>query len=136
MYATGGNFSGFKALFENPHELAFPIAEVEADGTFYITKAPTANGLVTRQTVTSQILYEIQGNMYLNPDVQADLHGISVSNAGPDRVFVTGAKGYAPPSTAKCSVFAVGGFQAEAFAFATGLDTTIKFEMFEKMVRN
>lgn len=135
MYATGGNFSGFKALFDNPHDLAFPIAEVQSDGSFYITKSPTANGMVTRQTVTAQILYEIQGNMYLNPDVQLDLHGVTVKDVSHDRVTVTGAKGFPPPETAKCAIFAVGGYQAEAFAFATGLDTEIKFKMFENMAR-
>lgn len=135
MYATGGNFSGYKALFDKPHDTAFPIAEVDADGSFIITKSPKMNGLVTRQTITAQILYEIQGNIYLNPDVQVDLHDVKVEDVGPDRVKVSNAKGYAPPDTAKCAVFAVGGYQAEAFAFATGLETTIKFKMFEKLCR-
>jgi hypothetical protein len=72
----------------------------------------------------------------LNPDVQIDLTGITVSQEGPDRVLVTGAKGTPPPSTAKCALFAVGGFQAEAFVFATGLDITTKFKMFEKLARH
>ena len=136
MYATGGNFSGFKALFDKPHDWAFPIAEVEPDGSFVITKSPNDNGMVTCQTVTAQILYEIQGNIYLNPDVQVDLQSVSVKDVGKDRVLVTGAKGHPPPSTAKCVLFAVGGYQAEAFAFATGLDHTIKFKMFEKLCRH
>ncbi|OQV06787.1 hypothetical protein CLAIMM_11313 isoform 1 [Cladophialophora immunda] len=135
MYATGGNFSGYKALFDKPHDTAFPIAEVDADGQFVITKTAHMNGMVTPQTITAQILYEIQGNIYLNPDVQVDLHGVQVEGVGPDRVRVSGAKGFAPPETAKCAVFAVGGYQAEAFAFATGLETTIKFKMFEKLCR-
>ena len=136
MYATGGNFSGFKALFDQPHDWAFPIAEVESDGTFHITKTPGTNGMVNRQTVTSQILYEIQGNIYINPDVQIDLHAVSVRDVAHDRVTVAGAKGFPPPETAKCAMFAVGGYQAEAFAFATGLDCTIKFKMFEKLCRH
>ena len=136
MYATGGNFSGFKALFDRPHDWAFPIAEVDSDGSFIITKSPTANGMVTCQTVTAQILYEIQGNIYLNPDVQVDLHSVTVEDAGADRVCVSGVKGFAPPQTAKCAVFAIGGYHAEAFVFATGLDCTIKFRMFEKLARH
>jgi len=64
------------------------------------------------------------------------LHGVTVKQVGPDRVLVTGAKGYPPPSTAKCALFAVGGFQAEAFVFATGLDITTKFNMFENLARH
>jgi hypothetical protein len=92
--------------------------------------------MVNRQTVTSQILYEIQGNIYINPDVQIDLHAVSVRDVTHDRVMVAGAKGFPPPDTAKCAVFAVGGYQAEAFAFATGLDCTVKFKMFEKLCRH
>lgn len=135
MYATGGNFSGYKALFDKPHDTAFPIAEVNADGSFVITKSPDMNGVVNRQTITAQILYEIQGNIYLNPDVQVDLHDVKVEDRSLDCVTVTGIKGYAPPATAKCAVFAAGGYQAEAFAFATGLETTIKLKMFEKLCR-
>ncbi|KAF8915632.1 hypothetical protein CPB85DRAFT_395668 [Mucidula mucida] len=71
-YCTGGNFSGFKSLgAERCIDLAFPIAEVSVDGTFVITRPEEGdfNGVVTIDTVRSQILYELQGNIYLNPDV-------------------------------------------------------------------
>ncbi|KAK1761814.1 hypothetical protein QBC33DRAFT_603842 [Phialemonium atrogriseum] len=136
MYVTGGNFSGFKSIVDKSTDLSFPVAEVSADGSFIVTKNPAENGIVTRQTVTAQILYEIQGNMYLCPDVQADLHDVVVEEVGQDRVRVSGAKGLAPPNTAKVAVFAVGGYQAEAFAFATGLDYKVKFQMFEKLARH
>lgn len=136
MYVTGGNFSGFKAIRKNLNDLSFPLAEISADGTFVVTKNAAENGVVTKQTVSTQILYEIQGNIYLNPDVQADLHNVSVREVGQDRVEVTGAKGYAPPNTAKVALFAVGGYQAEAFCFATGLDYKVKFEVFENLARH
>lgn len=40
---------------------AFPIAEIAADGSSVITKQSGQNGIVTIDTVRSQLLYEIQG---------------------------------------------------------------------------
>lgn len=63
-YITGGNFSGFKQILESYYDFAFPIAEIASDGTFVITKQENNfNGIVTVETVRSQILYEIQGNV-------------------------------------------------------------------------
>jgi len=58
-YATGGNFSGFKSIPENQNQ-GFPIAEIEADGKFHIFIQDQAKGLVSRDTITAQVVYEIQ----------------------------------------------------------------------------
>jgi hypothetical protein len=136
MYTTGGNFSGFKSILDQSTDLSFPIAEVSDDGTFVLTKNASENGIVTPQTVTSQLMYEIQGNMYICPDVQADMTDLSVKPVGKDRVQVDGVKGHPPPTTAKVALCSVGGYQAEAFVFATGLDYKLKFQMFENLARH
>ena len=66
--ATGGNFSFFT---EVPDLLraGFPLAEIHADGSSVITKHPGTGGAVTVDTVTAQLLYEIGGARYANPDV-------------------------------------------------------------------
>ncbi len=68
--ATGGNFSFFAEVpgLEHP---GFPIAEISPDGSAVITKHPGTGGAVTVETVTAQLLYEIDGPRYLNPDVVA-----------------------------------------------------------------
>ena len=47
----------------------FPLAEINADGSSVITKHAGTGGLVSVDTVTAQLLYEITGARYANPDV-------------------------------------------------------------------
>ncbi len=49
--------------------------------------------MVTVDTVTAQLVYEIQGPVYLNPDVTVHLDTVQLAQEGPDRVRVTGADG-------------------------------------------
>jgi hypothetical protein len=58
--ATGGNFAGFTTIADNTLP-GFPIAEVADDGSFVITKRAADGGAVTVDTVTAQLMYEIQG---------------------------------------------------------------------------
>ena len=102
-HTTGGNFSGFTAvpLLQKP---GFPIAEVAADGSAVISKHSGQGGMVTVDTVTAQLVYEIQGPMYLNPDVSTDLSTVQLQQPTPDRVLVRGARGFAPPATTKLAL--------------------------------
>ncbi|RSL93963.1 hypothetical protein CEP52_012925 [Fusarium oligoseptatum] len=86
-------------------------------------------GRVTKETVTAQLLYELQGHLYLNPDVVADLSGVRVEQEATNRVVVSGVKGRPPPSTTKVMIAAKGGFQAEATFYINGLDVAEKAAM-------
>jgi hypothetical protein len=68
--ATGGNFSFFTEIPDLTHP-GFPIAEVSEDGSSVITKHAGTGGAVTLDTVTAQILYEIDEPAYRTPDVVA-----------------------------------------------------------------
>ena len=94
--ATGGNFSGFSA---STSPLGFPLAEIAADGSSVITKHPGTGGQVTVDTVTAQLVYEIQSETYLGPDVSTHLDSIVLASDGPDRVRVSGVVGSPPPET-------------------------------------
>ncbi|GMK53562.1 hypothetical protein CspeluHIS016_0101480 [Cutaneotrichosporon spelunceum] len=134
-YVTGGNSSGFRALKDQYFNFSMGIAEINKDGTFVVTKQPGMNGVVTDVTVRSQILYEIQGNVYLNPDVQALIDDIQVTDLGRDRVRVDGVRGVAPPETTKVGICGVAGYQAECWVAATGLDVQDKFDVLRRQVR-
>jgi len=129
-YAVGGNFSGFKEHLPDLVDIGFPVAEIQPDGTFYVTKPETMNGTVNKFNITAQLLYELQGEEYLNPDVVADLSKIRVDEtATPNRVYVSGAVGHPPPATTKVIIACPGGFQAEALYYVNGLDLEAKTRM-------
>jgi hypothetical protein len=112
---TGGNYSG--PWWENPDPLriAFPIADVDADGTAAITKPAGTGGFVTFDTVREQLLYEVHDPAaYLNPDVTADFTSLTVTDEGDDRVRISGTRGAPPPSTYKGLVCTAAGWAGEA----------------------
>ncbi|OAL30960.1 hypothetical protein AYO22_01255 [Fonsecaea multimorphosa] len=126
-YSTGGNFCGFtKFETEDLVNLGYPIVEIEHDGTFVLTKHEQLKGFVTVDTARAQLLYEIQGNIYLNSDVKADLQDIIMVQEGPNRVRVSGVKGHPPPPTTKLALFYIGGYQAEWIFGATGTHEEVK----------
>lgn len=133
-HATGGNFSGFDTV---PGLLkpGFPIAEVAADGSAVITKHGGQGGMVTVDTVTAQLLYEIQGPVYLNPDVTTDLSGVRLQQLAPDRVLVDGARGLAPPATTKLALFADIGWQLVNMVFVAGREVDAKIALIESQLR-
>lgn len=132
--ATGGNYSGFRSISNLAHP-GFPIAEVAADGSSVITKHPGTAGAVTVGTVTAQLVYEVGGPRYLNPDVVTRLDTLSLAQVGEDRVAITGAEGEAPPPTTKVAITTKGGFRNEMMLCFVGLDLDEKIALFEKETR-
>ncbi len=124
--ATGGNFSGFLELPRDGRPLGFPIAEIESDGSCVITKHEGTGGLVSVDTVTAQLMYEVQSEHYLGPDVTVDLTTIELAPDGVDRVRVSGVRGQAPPPRLKVCVNELGGFRNQVEFVLTGLDIEAK----------
>ncbi|MGZ6884406.1 MAG: acyclic terpene utilization AtuA family protein [Nocardioidaceae bacterium] len=120
--ATGGNFSGFAMLAGDPRPLGFPLAEIHADGSAVVTKHDGTGGRVTVDTVTAQLVYEVQGPTYLGPDVSAHLDSVTLTTDGPDRVRISGVTGEAPPDTLKVCLNELGGFRNSAEVVLVGLD--------------
>lgn len=137
-YVVGANFSGFKAFLEDLVDLAFPIAEIDSQGRCVITRTSTGGGHVTPETVKAQILYELQGHLYLNPDVVADLSMVKVEaeDQSTARVRVSGITGLPPPATTKAMFAAPGGYQAEATFFINGLDVQAKALMMKRQLEH
>ena len=124
--ATGGNFSGFLDLPHRDRPLGFPVAEVAADGSSVITKHAGTGGAVTVDTVTAQLVYEIQSTRYLGPDVTVHLDSVRLEQEAEDRVAIVGVTGEAPPERLKVCVNELGGWRNQVELVLTGLDVGAK----------
>jgi hypothetical protein len=133
--ATGGNFSFFTEIPDLTRP-GFPLAEIAADGSSVITKHAGTGGAVTTDTVTAQLLYEITGARYANPDVTLRMDTVTLSADGPDRVRVHGVRGEAPPPTLKVSLNSIGGFRNATSFVLTGLDIEAKAELLKHQLES
>ena len=127
--ATGGNYAFFKEVpsFNN---VGYPIAEIQEDGNFYITKHPGTGGLVSTGTVTAQLLYEISSPAYINPDVIAHFDTLKIEDIEKDRVYVSGCRGSSPPKEHKVCINLSGGYRNGMEIILTGLDIEDKAKVF------
>lgn len=118
-------------------DLGFGIAEILPTGESFITKPDTSPGFVNKFNTTAQLLYELQGALYLNPDVVADISKVRIENTSqPNRVAVSGVKGLPPPATTKAMITARGGFQCETTFYINGLDVAEKAEMMKNQLHH
>jgi hypothetical protein len=123
---TGGNFEGWRDVKDFVN-IGYPVVEAYADGSFVVTKHDGTGGLVSRDTVIAQMLYEIgDPARYLTADVIADFTSVSVDDAGENRVRVDGARGFAPTDTYKVSCTMEDGYKAVGQLTVAGPDATEK----------
>lgn len=111
--ATGGNFSAdWKSVPDLAH-IGFPIAEAYPDGNIVITKHANTGGLVSVQSISEQLLYEIgDPSNYITPECIADFTTIKLEQAGNNRVKVSGIKGRPATDFYKVSMAYNDGFTA------------------------
>jgi hypothetical protein len=123
---TGGNTTDWEDVpgWEN---MAYPVAEVTADGAAVITVPRGTGGRVTPVGVGEQMLYEIgDPGAYLMPDVVCDWRGVTLTQAGENRVAVQGARGRVPTTSYKVTATSVEGYRALTTAMFAGAGATGK----------
>jgi hypothetical protein len=108
-------------------DIGFPIVEVAADGSCVVTKPASPGGRVDRGTVAEQLVYEIgDPDNYLSPDATVSSTSLELSDAGPDRIRVSGARGRPPPPTYKVSATYRAGYRATGTLVVIGRDAAEK----------
>jgi hypothetical protein len=110
---TGGNCQVDWQSIPDMANIGYPIVEAEPDGSFVVTKHRSAGGRVTKDSVKEQLLYELgDPQRYITPDCVADFTSIRLSDAGPDRVRVSGIHGRSRPPSLKLSIAYANGWKA------------------------
>lgn len=106
---TGGNFAsvgGTMLSAESYANLGFPLADVYADGSADIHLLDDAPGLLTPETCTLQLFYEVHDPArYITPDIVLDFSGIVFEQIGRNRVRMSGARSHGAPPTLKVAGF-------------------------------
>jgi hypothetical protein len=131
--ACGGNYSWLDEITDRRYP-GFPIAEVDRDGSSVITKHEHTGGLVSTGTVTAQLLYEIAGPAYPNPDVVAHFDTCELTQEAPDRVRISGTRGSPPSDSLKVALNYVGGYRNSMTMVVTGLDIEEKVSWAEDLL--
>jgi hypothetical protein len=131
--ATGGLWCNWQET--DLRHVGYPIASIQANGSFTIGKPPGTGGTVNRETVAEQLLYEVgDPAAYLTPDVTADFTSVTLSERGPDLVEVTGARGRPAPACYKVSIAYRDGWTAAGTLVIAGPGARTKAQRCGEMV--
>ena len=116
--------------------LGFPYADVAPDGNAIVSKVAGTGGQITLATATEQLLYEVTDpHGYLTPDVTADFSSVTLTEAGPDRIAVRGARGRARPEQLKVSVGYLAGYVGEGEIGYAGAGALARAQLAAEIVR-
>lgn len=131
---SGGNFSGWRNV-PDLFNVGYPIIEMHEDGYFVVTKHENTGGLINRETVAEQILYEM-GNpqKYISPDVCVDFTSFNLNDLGNNRVEVTNVKGFEATDTFKVSVSYFAGYKASGQLTISGPDALEKAKLTAEII--
>lgn len=126
--ATGGTFTDWDKV-PGWHNIGYPVAECSADGSFVVSKPEGTGGLIIPAVIAEQTLYEIgDPASYLLPDVAADFSDVRLTQVGPNKVRVSGARGRPPTAQYKVSATYQDGYRAVATVSIVGTDAARKAE--------
>ena len=109
---TGGNYSRWQDV-PNLANVGYPIIEMHPNGEFCITKHENSGGLINRETIGEQVLYEMgDPNHYISPDVCVDFTSFRINDLGSNKVSISNVSGLAPTDTYKVSISYFAGYKA------------------------
>ena len=124
--ATGGLWCDWEQVADLAN-VGYPIAEVASNGDVLISKPPGTGGVVNRETIIEQLLYEVGDPAgYLTPDLVADFTSVAVRASGQDLVSIAGARGKPATDSYKVSIAYRDGYAASGMLAIFGPNAPMK----------
>ncbi len=131
--ASGGNFTDWQKV-RKWDNFGYPIVEMNRDGSFEVYKHENTGGLISRDTIREQLVYEMgDPKHYISPDVVADFSQIVLRELAPNRVLVQNAKGHPSTHFLKVSMAYEDGYKAVSSIVISGGRVLNKAKEFEKI---
>ena len=131
---TGGNHTRWQDV-PNMDKIGYPIIEMNKDGKFSITKPKNTGGLINRETISEQILYEMgDPKQYISPDVCVDFTSFNLIDKGNNKVTITDTKGYNPTDTYKVSISYFAGYKSSGQLTISGPDALDKAKLTAEII--
>jgi hypothetical protein len=131
--ASGGNFTDWQKV-KKWDNFGYPIVEMNRDGSFEVYKHENTGGLISRDTIREQLVYEMgDPKHYISPDVVADFSQIVLRELAPNRVLVQNAKGHPSTHFLKVSMAYEDGYKAVSSIVISGGRVLNKAKEFEKI---
>jgi hypothetical protein len=131
---TGGNYSKWQDV-PNLADVGYPLIEMQPNGEFYITKQKNTGGLVNRETIGEQVLYEMgDPNHYISPDVCVDFTSFKLNDLGHNKVAITNVAGLIPTDTYKVSISYFAGYKASGQLTISGPNSYEKAQLTAEII--
>ncbi len=131
---TGGNYSKWQDV-PNLADVGYPIIEMQPNGEFCITKHKNTGGLVNRETIGEQVLYEMgDPNHYISPDVCVDFTSFKLNDLGHNKVAITNVAGLIPTDTYKVSISYFAGYKASGQLTISGPNAYEKAQLTAEII--
>ena len=131
---TGGNYSRWQDV-PNLADVGYPIIEMQPSGEFYITKHENSGGLISRETIGEQVLYEMgDPNHYISPDVCVDFTSFNINDLGGNKVSISNVAGLAPTDSYKVSISYFAGYKASGQLTVSGPNAYEKAQLTAEII--
>ena len=133
---TGGNHTKWNSIPDLTN-IGYPIIDIKENGDFLIKKNKNTGGIINRNTVAEQILYEM-GNpkKYLSPDVTVDFTSFNLIDNFNDTVSIKSVQGSEPTDTYKVSISYFSGYKSSGQLTVSGPNAIEKAEYASQLVWN
>jgi hypothetical protein len=133
--STGGNYTDWH--FIQDWNIGYPLIEAFPDGTFILKKHKNTGGIINKDTVREQLLYEIEDPYnYISPDVIADFNSIHIQEKNDNEVFFKSIKGKPPTKYYKVSMGYHDGYKVFGDLIVSGPKAIQKAKILEEMLLN